>query len=95
MTTFKRVLLSVSLAAGLFAADKTPLTDDMINDKVKLKLAQDLVVKGGALGIDVKNGAVTLSGKVESEKQRQKAEKLAKKVEGVKSVENKIQVAQK
>ena len=95
MRTFKRALLSFSFAVTLFAAQKTPITDDIINDRVKLKLAQDTVVKGGGLGIDVKNGVVTLTGKVESEKQKQKAERLAKKVEGVKSVDNKIQVAQK
>jgi osmotically-inducible protein OsmY len=51
------------------------------------------VVKGGAIDVTVKNGAVVLKGKVEEEKQKSKAEKIAKKVSGVKSVENDIQIA--
>jgi osmotically-inducible protein OsmY len=43
--------------------------------------------------VAVKDGAVVLSGKVEEEKQKNKAEKIAKRVEGVKSVANQIQLA--
>ncbi len=67
-------------------------TDDYINDAVKQKLAADTVVKGGGLSIDVKNGVVTLSGKVQEMRQRSKAEQLAKKVHGVKSVVNNIKI---
>ncbi len=67
-------------------------TDDYINDAVKQKLAADTVVKGGNLDIDVKNGVVTLSGKVQEMRQRSKAEQLAKKVHGVKSVVNNIKI---
>jgi osmotically-inducible protein OsmY len=78
----------------LFFADK-PMSDDSIYDQVKRKLANDPDVKGGALDIDVKEGAVTLRGKVETERQKQKAEKLAKKVSGVKKVINEIQLSGK
>ncbi len=88
----KAALLSLAFAAALFGAGKPPLSDDALNDKIKMKLAADAEVKGGGLGIDVKDGAVTLSGKVETDKQKSKAEKLARKVSGVKSVENQIQV---
>jgi hyperosmotically inducible protein len=50
-------------------------------------------VKGGAIEVVVKNGAVTLSGTVEEDKQKNKAEKIAKKVSGVKSVTNEIKIA--
>ncbi len=73
------------------AADKQ-VSDDLIYDNVKRKLAIDPVVKGGALDIEVKQGVVTLKGKVEYEKQKVKAERLAKKISGVKSVVNEIQV---
>ena len=89
----KRALLLFGFVFTLAAADKNPVTDDTLNDKVKIKLAGDTEVKGGALGIDVKGGVVTLTGKVETEKQKNKAEKLARKVNGVKSVQNQIQVA--
>ncbi len=73
----------------LLAGDK----DGEISTKVQLKLAEDIVVKGGGLTIDVKDGVVTLSGKVETPTQKSKAEKLTKKVSGVKSVVNNIVVS--
>ncbi|MDQ6664188.1 MAG: BON domain-containing protein [Acidobacteriota bacterium] len=85
------ILLVVFSGFALHAADKQ-FSDDQIYDNVKRKLAIDQVVKGGALDIDVKQGVVTLKGKVEYEKQKAKAGKLAKKVSGVKSVVNEIQV---
>ena len=89
----KRSLLSFGFLFALAAADKPPLTDDALNDKIKIKLAGDSDVKGGALGIDVNAGVVTLTGKVETEKQKNKAEKLTRKIGGVKSVDNRIQVS--
>jgi osmotically-inducible protein OsmY len=91
----KLALLTLALLTpipGLYASSKPPVTDDTIGDKVMLKLAQDQVVKGGGLKITVKEGVVTISGKVESDAQKSRAEKLAKKVPGVKSVDNKIVV---
>jgi len=75
-------------------ADKH-LSDDSIHDLVKRKLANDPDVKGGALDIDVKDGVVTLRGKVETDKLKQKAERLAKKITGVKKVVNEIQLSTK
>lgn len=72
------------------AADKKPLTDDMIADYVRLRLAGDPDVKGGALQAVSKDGVVTLTGVVETPGQREKATKLAKKVKGVKQVVNNI-----
>jgi osmotically-inducible protein OsmY len=42
--------------------------------------------------VDVKAGVVTLKGNVQEAKQKSKAESLAKKVKGVKSVINNLQV---
>jgi osmotically-inducible protein OsmY len=88
-----RKLFAVSiLAVGLVAAEKGAIPDGEISTKVQLKLAEDTVVKGGGLAVDVKDGVVTLGGKVEKPNQKSKAEKLAKKVSGVKSVVNNIVV---
>jgi hyperosmotically inducible protein len=84
--------LAISLAPPALPADK-PVTDDYLSDTIRTKLAADQVVKGGAIEVDVKNGAVILKGTVEDEKQKSKAEKIAKKVNGVKSVSNQIQLA--
>ncbi|MGA3028754.1 MAG: BON domain-containing protein [Bryobacteraceae bacterium] len=75
-----------------FAADKNkePATDDSIRDQVMMKLAADTDVKGGGIDVAVKDGAVTLKGAVDTDKARQKAEKLAKHVKGVRSVTNEL-----
>jgi hyperosmotically inducible protein len=83
-------LVMLLLLAGLCIASDKVLTDDMIHDNVMIKLASDQVVKGGALGVDVKQGVVTLSGQVENPKQKDRAAKLAKQVKGVKQVVNNL-----
>ncbi|HKW96655.1 MAG TPA: BON domain-containing protein [Bryobacteraceae bacterium] len=88
-----RCLAAVPLAAIAFA-DK-PVSDDALHDMVKRRLANDADVKGGALDIEVHEGVVTLRGKVETEKQRKKAEKLTKKIKGVNRVVNEIQLSEK
>jgi hyperosmotically inducible protein len=92
----KRLLLPfiflLTLAGAGVAANK-PVTDDFLSDSIRSKLAADQVVKGGAINVDVKSGVVTLSGTVEEDKQKNKAEKIAKKVSGVKSVVNAIRIA--
>ena len=78
------------IAAPLAAADK--VSDDKIYDDVKLKLGLDTQVKGGGFTIAVKDGVVTLEGKVQAEKQKVRAERLTKKVKGVLKVVNKLVV---
>jgi hypothetical protein len=93
-TKFKRLLaplvMMLALLAPAFSAP--PATDDYISDSVRQKLAADQVVKGGAIDVEVKEGVVTLKGKVQEPKQKAKADKLAKKVRGVKSVVNDITI---
>jgi len=78
------------VAAPLAAAGK--VSDDKIYDDVKLKLGLDTQVKGGGFIIDVKDGVVTLQGKVRAEKMKVRAENLTKKVKGVVKVVNKLVV---
>ncbi len=92
-TAISLTLLFVFLC-GAFAAPK-PTTDDIIYDQVKRKLANDQVVKGGGLETDVKQGVVTLKGMVENEKVRARAERLVRKIKGVKSVNNLLKVGPK
>ena len=68
------------------------VSDDTIYDAVRRKLANDPDVKGGAFEVDVKAGIVTIKGVVEKEQWKRKAESLAKKVKGVKGVDNKLEV---
>jgi osmotically-inducible protein OsmY len=83
-------LLTVLLLAAIcLAADKV-ISDDMIYDNVRIKLASDTIVKGGALNVDVKQGVVTLGGMVENTRQKERAAKLTKSVKGVKQVINNL-----
>jgi osmotically-inducible protein OsmY len=66
--------------------------DDRIYDEVRRKLANDVDVKGAGFDVAVKNGLVTLSGKVHTERGKEKAEKITKKVKGVTSVQNNLMV---
>jgi osmotically-inducible protein OsmY len=97
MTRFLSILLTALLitfsCAGAAADKKDVITDGWIEDHVRLKLVNDPDVRGGAFEVAVKDGVVTIKGKVEKEKFRQKAEKLVKKVKGVKQVVNQVQVA--
>ena len=87
------LLMTVCLLAGLVLAADKPASDDVIVDQVKVKLAADAIVKGGGLGVDAKAGVVTLTGVVATEKQKERAAKVAGKVKGVKQVVNNITIA--
>jgi hyperosmotically inducible periplasmic protein len=76
------------------AADK-PVTDAAIDDNVRIRLAADAEVNGGALKVEVKDGTVTLTGLLETQRQKEKATKLAKRVKGVKQVVNNITLKEK
>lgn len=89
---FIPVLLFAALTVSPLAAQQK-VSDDEIYDKVRLRLASDRDVRGMAIEVDVKDGVVTLRGRVDKEKARRRAEKLAKKVKGVVEVINELRVA--
>lgn len=90
---FYAFLVVVFLLTSIsFAKQAQPPSDAVITDQVRIKLSGDQLVKGGALGVDVQNGVVTLSGQVDEPKAKERAEKLTKKTKGVKQVINKITV---
>lgn len=74
------------------AGQKEPVSDDRIVDQVRMRLTGDQDVKGGADVVEVRDGVVTIRGRVDSERGKTKATKLAKKVKGVKSVQNELVV---
>lgn len=76
----------------LLAQGKAHPSDDRITDQVRMRLVGDQDVKGGGLDVSVKDGVVTLRGRVDTDKGKKKAEKLTKKVKGVKSVDNELTV---
>jgi osmotically-inducible protein OsmY len=84
-------MLAAILAGAAIAAP--PPTDDEIYDRIRIVLTNDNVVKGGAIEVKVSKGVVELDGTVRLEKQRNKAEKLTKKVKGVQKVINNLKIA--
>jgi osmotically-inducible protein OsmY len=86
-----RILVcGLMLAAGTLAAQSKD--DDRIYDQVRMRLANHPDVKGGAIEVVVKEGVVTLQGKVRTDKAKSKADGAAMKVKGVKKVINELQV---
>lgn len=85
----RRTLLYTLFPGLLLAQDKT---DDTLYDAVRRKLASDPMVKGGQIQVDVKQGVVTLRGPIATAKQKERAEKVARKVKGVKQVVNELRV---
>ena len=85
------LLLTMTLAMPMLVAQKVR-SDDAIYDEVRRKLAADADVRGGALDIEIKSGAIVLKGFVKDEKARQKAAILTKKIKGVMSVDNQLKL---
>lgn len=85
------LLIFVLIAPMFVMAQGTP-DDDRIYDAVRRRLAEDVDVKGAGFEVAVKNGAVTLQGRVHDERAREKAARIAKKVKGVTSVDNKLKL---
>jgi osmotically-inducible protein OsmY len=73
------------------AADEK-ISDDLLYDRVNRALITDRDLGARQLVVTVKDGKVTVSGYVDSDKHRKKVEKVVKKVKGVKSVDNQTQI---
>ena len=85
-------VLETALLFPVLGAGQKPSADDRIFDQVRMKLATDADVKGGAFDVTVKDGVVTIKGRVDTDKGKTKATKLAKKIKGVKEVDNELVV---
>jgi osmotically-inducible protein OsmY len=87
------VLFALLLTPLLAQKDKAPVSDDIIVDQVKVKLADDSEVGGQPILVDAHAGTVVLTGKVTNDKLKERAEKIAKKVKGVVGVDNKLMIS--
>jgi len=70
----------------------TQLDDSIITTKVKTALMSDSASKGTETSVETRKGEVLLSGFVDSQAQADREVQLAKGVEGVQSVQNKLMV---
>lgn len=88
---FFLVLLLLGVTAGA-ATMQTTNEDDRIFDEVSRRLAMDRDIKGNSFEIDVKQGIVTIKGFVSKDSHRGRAERIAKRVKGVKGVVNQLAI---
>jgi hypothetical protein len=89
---FARVTLLVALLAFAFACTKTP-NDAQVTADIQSKLGADSGLQNKQINVQAANGAVTLSGNVDTDAQREAASKYAASEPGVKQVINNLQVA--
>ncbi len=87
------VALAISLAPAAIAAADTH--DALISTKAKIKLLTTEDVSVRDVNVDTSEGRVILHGKVSSEREKERAEAAVRKIDGVKSVENLLQVVPK
>jgi hyperosmotically inducible periplasmic protein len=71
------------------------IDDSTITAKIKAKHAEDKMVSAMRVDVETKQGVVVLSGEARTEGEIQRAEVLAKQVEGVKAVSNMIELKPK
>lgn len=91
MKTAALIFLAISVLTG--AGCGSPVLDDVaLSAKVKSKLAADRETSAIKIGVDTVNGVVTLSGVVPTEREKAKAEEVARTTEGVKQVVNQITI---
>jgi hyperosmotically inducible protein len=90
MRLFSLLLVLLLVMPLLVFAQANP--DGRIHDEVLAKLANDTDVRGGGFDVIVKAGVVTLKGQVRTQKAKEKAEKITKKIKGVVSVDNQLMI---
>jgi osmotically-inducible protein OsmY len=99
-STLAAALVAVALATtgcNVFRGQSTAgqyVDDVSITTKVKAELLDSKQVDGLDVNVDSMNGRVKLSGWASSAAEIQKAGRLARNVEGVKSVDNQLKVKQ-
>lgn len=101
----KGIALILGLICVLFflAACRTPagrtagevVDDATITTKVKAKLYDENILRGMAISVATFEGQVTLTGAVDNDQQKERAEALAKSVYGVRKVNNLINLKKK
>lgn len=87
--------LAIGALAVFVSAAPALANDTWIGTKAKIALLTADDVSGTAIDVDVKDGMITLSGKVHTAAEKAKAEHVASGIEGAKGVKNNLQVVPK
>ncbi|HLW71046.1 MAG TPA: BON domain-containing protein [Candidatus Binataceae bacterium] len=83
---------TATAAKDTYHGAATALTDTKITAKVKTALHEDEATEHGDIHVRTVAGVVTLRGRVASEAEAARAERLAQSTEGVREVDNKLHV---
>ena len=93
---FKSLTLAVMVSASVVGAcGKTvgqTIDDTTITTRVKTSMLNDPAVGGLRIDVDTFKGAVTLSGRVKSQAEKDQAITLARRVSGVTEVKDNLQI---
>jgi len=95
-----RLLLALVLVTPVVACDVFQgrqnvaeyADDSVVTNNIRAKFIDDSVVHVGDVGVTTLNGNVRLTGRVNSERERQRAAQIARNAKGVRSVDNEIVV---
>jgi hyperosmotically inducible periplasmic protein len=86
------ITIFLLLVLGSIGCTSQELDDAGISAKIKGKLAADSETSAIKIGVDTTHGVVTLSGVVPTEREKAKAEQLARSTEGITQVINNITI---
>ena len=90
--TIAAAIVAASLSAGCAKKIPETLDDTTITTRVKTAMLNDPAVGGMRIDVDTFKGAVTLSGRVKTDAEKQQAISLARSVSGVTEVKDALQV---
>ena len=90
---FLAVLMMIAVFAACASTPQQSSTGEVVDDsvittKIKSQLAADEFLKSFQISVETRKGIVELSGFVDSQKAKDKADQIARGVDGVKSVKN-------
>jgi len=86
------ICLGVALSAFVVVGARADSPDAWLTTKAKIALLTADDVSVTAVNVDTNNGVVTIHGKVKSQGEKDKAEAAVRSVDGVKKVQNLLQV---
>ncbi len=103
MKTTIKLAFSAFLAAALLAVTGCAVTrgqetvgayidDTTITTQIKARMVEDKAVDASAISVETLKGTVQLSGFAKSAEEKERAEAIARRVNGVKAVQNSIAI---
>jgi hyperosmotically inducible protein len=84
------LMINVGILLVCFGCNSQAVDDSGVTAKVKAKFASDSIVSAIEIGVETKDGVVTLTGKVPTQAEKSEAQKVALTADGVKRVVNNV-----